>query len=91
MITNHLIRNMQEPPMRAFRALDSRLFTYALNPLICACGSIAGFPGLAALKAAWINIVATAEERPEERDLVLRVRTVMDALDRFHGRGYRSS
>ena len=70
--------------MRALRAFDSRLFAYPLNPFICACGSIAGFPGLAALKAAWINIVATAEERSEQRDLVFRGRMAMDVHLRFH-------
>ena len=66
--------------MRTLRAFDFRLFAYTLDPFMGACGSIPGFPGLAALKAPWINIVATAEERPEECDLVLRGRTMMDEL-----------
>jgi hypothetical protein len=78
MTANHFIRNRQKPAMRALRAFDSRLFTHSLNPFIGACGSITGFPSLPALKAAWINIIATAEERSVQRDLVFRGRMTMN-------------
>jgi hypothetical protein len=58
--------------MLTLRAFDFRLFAYAFDPFVCACRSVAGFPGFAALKTARINIVATAEERSEKRDLVFR-------------------
>src|ERR1700733_4107586 len=87
MTANNLISNWQKAAMLTLRAFDLWLFAYALHPFICASRSIARFPRLAALKAAWIDILTTAEKRSEQRDLVFWRRMTMNGRVRFHGVG----
>jgi hypothetical protein len=69
---DYVIGDGQEPAVRAICALDSRFLADAVDPLVPACRSISGFPCSPAFEAAWIDVVASSEERAKQRDLEVR-------------------
>jgi hypothetical protein len=68
MTANDLLRNWQKAAVLTLRVFDFRIFAYALDPFIYASRKVAGFPGLATLDAARIDILRIAEKRSEQRD-----------------------
>ena len=54
--------------MRAFGALDARLFADTAHPLVCAGRCIAGLAGLPALESTRVDVFAAAEQRSKERN-----------------------
>ena len=72
MPADYVVSNGKKPLAQAIGALDSGLFANPLYPLVAANGRISSFAGLAALKAARIDILAASKERTEECDLGFR-------------------
>ena len=66
---NDLIGDGQEASMEALGALDARLLADTAHPLVGARGGVAGLAGLAVFESTGVDVVAAAEERPEESDL----------------------
>ena len=77
MPADYVVGNGQKPLMRTISAFDARLFANPSDPLVGAHRRIAGFAGLAALKAARIDIVTSTKKRPEECDLNVRRREMI--------------
>jgi hypothetical protein len=60
--TDRIIGDGKEAALRAVGAFDFWFLAQTWNPLVGARGLIAGLAGLATLKAARINLVASTEE-----------------------------
>ena len=83
--TNHFVSHRKESTVGTVGAFDARLLADASHPLVGAGGRVTGLAGFPALESPRINIVATAEQRTEQRDLGLRRRCLIDrARDQVH-------
>ena len=78
MPTHHLVIDGQQFPMGAVRASDAGFLADAADPFVATGGQVAGTTCAPALEAFRIDIVATAEERPEEGDFFRGKRGAVD-------------
>jgi hypothetical protein len=84
---NDVVSDRQETTVRADRALDPWLLADPPHPFVRASGRVARLPGLPALESPRIDVVPSAEERPEERHLFGRRRVPVDRASRLVHQG----
>ena len=72
MPANDVVGHRKESAIGTLSALDARLLADAAHPLVGARGRIARLARLPALESTRVDVVATAEQRTEQRDLGLR-------------------
>ena len=72
-----IIGDWQEAAVRTLRALDAWFFADAAHPLVGARRCVSRLAGLPALESTRVDVLTPAEQRPEERDLLLRRGEVM--------------
>ena len=85
MPADHVVGHRQQATLEAVRALDPWLLAQAPHPLV-GTGRLVACPACSpALESARVHVFPTAEERSEERDLLVGRRSPRD------GQGYRSA
>lgn len=85
-----VIGHRNEATIRAERAFDTRLLANPAHPLVRARRCVARSTGSTALESACVDILTTAEQRTEERDLGRRRRMPVNGGSReTHGQSAR--
>jgi hypothetical protein len=85
MPADHVVGHRQQATLEAVRALDPWLLAQAPHPLVGTGRLVACPPCSPALESARVHVFPTAEERTEERDLLVRRRSPR------YEQGYRSA
>jgi hypothetical protein len=84
MTANYVVRDREESAVVTLRTFDLRLLTDASDPFVGTDWRVTNLAGLPAFETAWIDILATSEQRSEECDFFLWCGMAMNARIRFH-------